>query len=71
MSKLKLDPEDFEVQSFETTAGMEEERGTVHGHVDTYDCGTYPTDPAPPDTHYVLLGCSYDPVACPDLGPVW
>jgi hypothetical protein len=75
MSKLKLRPEELEVQSFETRAAMEEPRGTVRAHAETpgwaecYSgagpCGGEPTRYEPG------WGCdSWDVAACPDTGPV-
>jgi hypothetical protein len=41
MERLKLDLDSLEVQSFETTAGPENRRGTVHGQMVPIDSDAY------------------------------
>jgi hypothetical protein len=41
MSKLKLDLDQLDVQSFETATGREDERGTIRGHARSELCTPY------------------------------
>lgn len=74
MCKLKLRPEDLEVQSFETRAS-EVQRGTVRAHAETPGWAECYSGAGPCGGEQTFVepgwGCnSWEVAACPDTGPV-